>query len=273
MRCWMNQGTTMCFNNIQKDIEYCSRYGFEAVELKYSLICNCDQIWIKELLHRNKIHVGSIGAVQLPILRDDEVKRKREDRLRDLCQYADTLHAEYIIIIPPRGVMDIEKCRIMEDAAKILERYSEIAREYNVKLALEIMGFWDSWIGTIKDGLQIVHMTKQNNIGIVYDFYHVLGMKDLGETILEVKPENIFIVHVNDGNSCIAGYYDDDNRLWPYDGVVDIGRQMSMLQRVGYQGPFSMEVYQSQGWTFDMQECYRISRNRMRMIRSLCQYN
>lgn len=273
MQFWMNQGTTMCFNDIEKDIEYCNRYGFEAIELKYSLICNSDQLWIKELLHRNKIHVGSIGALQIPILQEDEIKRRGEVQLRNLCQCAYLLQSEYIIMIPPRGAIDIEENRMVEDAVKILERYSDIASEYNVKLALEITGFGDSYIHTIQDGLRIIHMTEKNNIGLIYDFYHVLGMEDLGKTILETKPENIFIVHINDGHKCMVGDYADDNRLWPYDGDIDIGIQMSMLQKIGYRGPFSMEVYHSQAWAFDIQECYKIAQDKVRKIKSMCQYN
>lgn len=272
MRFWMNQGTTMCFNDIEKDIEYCSKYGFEAIELKYSLICNSDQSWIKELLYRNKIRVGSIGAVQIPILQKEEVKRKGEMQLRNFCQCAYLLQSEYIIMIPPREKIKVEENVIIEDTVKILEEYSNIAEEYNVKLALEVMGFSDSYIHTIQEGLRIIHMTEKDNIGLIYDFYHVLGMEDLGKAILKAEPKDIFIVHINDGHKCVAGDYADDNRLWPYDGGIDIEMQLSMLQKIGYRGPFSMEVYHSQGWPFDIQECYKIARNKVREIKSKCQY-
>jgi len=260
----MNQGTTMCFHDTRKDIEYCSRYGFEAIELKYRLMQDYDQMWVKELLYKNKIRAGSIGAVQLPILQDEEGKRRGEERLRNLCQCAYMLQSEYIIMIPPRCSAATEGGRIAEDAVNILDRYSDIAEEYHVKLALEVMGFCDSYIRTIRDGLQIIHETGKRNLGIVYDFYHALGMEDSGQAILEAKPEEIFIVHVNDGRKCIAGEYIDEDRLWPYDGDVDINGQMDMLLRVGYHGPFSMEVYQPRGWTFGMQECYRIAWDRMK---------
>lgn len=271
MHCWMNQGTTMCFKNIEKDIECCNKYGFEAIELKYSLLCGFEGKQIKELLYKNKISVGSIGAIQLPVLQEEEVKKRVEKKLRDICRYADVLEAKYIIVIPPRGKIDTEWPRIAADTIDILTRYSDIAKEYNVQLALEIMGFGDSYIRTIKDALFIIRLVERQNIGLVYDFYHVLGMEDLGQAILEAKPENIFIVHVNDGKTCIAGDYIDENRLWPFDGNVDIDKQMSMLQKIGYQGSFSMEVYQKLAWPFDIDECYRIAQRNMRKVKSIYQ--
>lgn len=266
MRFWMNQGTTMRFHDIEKDIEYCNKYEFEAIELKYSLIRNYNLIWIKELLCENKIHVGSIGSLWLPILQKREVIIQEEMKLRNLCQCARILDAEFIIIIPPRGLVDVERGRILEDAVEILRKYSDIAKEYNIKLALEIMGFSNSCIRTIKDGLVVINMTEKKNIGIVYDFYHVLGMEKTEQAILEMRPENLYIVHVNDGINCNVGNYNDDNRLWPFDGDIDIEGQLRMLKEIHYFGPFSVEVYQPHMWTIDMEECYEIAQDRLRKM-------
>lgn len=271
MHCWMNQGTTMCYKNTEKDIECCNRYEFEAIELKYNLICGLDEKKIKELLKKNEVRVGSIGAIQLPVLQEEDARQKGEKKLRDICRYADVLDSKYIIVIPPRGIIDTEWFRIAEDAINILEKYSDIAKEYNVKLALEIMGFRDSYIRTIKDALFIVHMVQKQNVGLVYDFYHALGMEDLGQAISEVKPDIISIVHINDGKTCIEGDYIDENRLWPFDGDIDIDKQIGMLQKIGYKGPFSMEVYQRQAWLFNIEECYRIAQRKMRKVRSIYQ--
>lgn len=271
MRCWMNQGTTMRFNSVEKDIEYCSQYGFEAIELKYNLICSLPQGTLKDLLQRYMVKVGSIGALQLPILQEKEVKFQMEKKLNAICQCAYALGAEHITVIPRRSTIDAEWGRIEEDVVKILERYCEIADQYNLKMAMEVMGFSDSYINTIEDGLKVIELTKKDNLGLIYDFYHVLGMKDLGKAILDVRPGKVYIVHVNDGMKCDAGKYFDDNRLWPGDGQIDIKNQMDMLMEIGYQGPFSIEVYQSRKWSYDIQECYRIARDKIiRMERFVC---
>lgn len=266
MRCWMNQGTTMCFNNIEKDIEYCCKYGFESIELKYNLICNFDMVWIKDLLQSSNVRAGSIGAIQLPIMQGKEVKIKAEEKLNIICECANVLQSEFIVVIPPRGMESEDWHIIEEDAVRILEKYSSIAAGYHVKLAMEVMGFSDAYINTIERGLKIVEQVGKNNLGIIYDFYHVLGMRDLEQVILRTVSENIFIVHVNDGIKCSIGKYQDNNRLWPGDGDVDIVKQIGMLKSIGYNGPFSMEVYQPQPWNCDMQECYRIAQRRMKKI-------
>lgn len=266
MRCWMNQGTTLRYNDVEKDIWYCHKYQFEAIELKYSMICNYGQTKMKDLVCRNNIRVGSIGALQLPLFQKEKIKQQSEKKLRNMCEYAYMLNTKYVIVFPPRGNADGEWDMIEEEAIKVLGKYSDIADEYNVKLAVEIMGFSDSCIHTIKDGLSVIGKTGRRNIGLLYDFYHTLGMGNLGRDIVEVNPEKIYIVHVNDGMKCDNGKYVDDSRLWPYDGEIGIDRQLGMLKKIGYRGPFSMEVYQSQKWAFDMQECYRIARDKMRQM-------
>lgn len=269
MQCWMNQGTTMCFNNIEKDIEYCSKYGFESIELKYNLIRNYDLTWINDLLQSSNIRAGSLGAICLPIMQGKEAELKTEEKLNILCECANVLRAEFIVIIPPRGKKGEDWHMIEEDAVKILEKYSSIADGYHIKLAMEVMGFSDAYINTIERGLQIVDQVGADNLGIIYDFYHVLGMEDLGQAILRAVTENIFIVHVNDGIKCSIGEYQDDNRLWPGDGDVDMVKQISMLKSIGYNGPFSLEVYRPQPWACDIQECYRTAQIRMKEIGQL----
>lgn len=269
MRSWMNQGTTMCFNNIEKDIEYCSKYGFESIELKYNLICNLDMKWIRDLLQSSNICAGSVGAIRLPVMQGKEAELKTEERLKIFCECANVLQAEFIVVIPSRGRESEDWHMIEEDAVRILEKYSSIASGYNVKLAMEVMGFSDAYINTIERGLKIVGQVGKNNLGIIYDFYHVLGMGDLEHIILKAVLESIFIVHVNDGIRCNTGEYQDDNRLWPGDGDVDVVKQISMLKSIGYNGPFSMEVYQSQPWAYDIQECYKIAQSKMKKIEQL----
>lgn len=269
MRRWMNQGTTMRFNNVEQDIECCSKYGFEAIELKYNLIRSLDLARIKDLLQSSGVLAGSIGAVQLPIMQDNEAKLLMEEKLNSLCRCAQALQAEHIIVIPPRGAENADWHMIEEDAVKILEKYCGVADGYKVKLALEATGFSDSCINNFEQGLQIIRHLKKDNLGLVYDFYHALGMEDLGRGILAAEPKDIFIVHINDGMKCNAGGYSDDDRLWPGDGDADIKNQVEMLRGIGYQGPFSLEVYQAEKWPFDIKECYKTAYDRMNAIGEL----
>lgn len=266
MQRWMNQGTTMRFNDIEKDIECCATYGFEAIELKYNLVCHYEPERVKELLVRNSVYAGSIGAVQLPILQDNISEGLMEEKFYSICQYADVLGAENIVAIPPRGRSDIDWGRIEEDAVKVVKRFADIAKEYQIKLALEIIGFYDSLINTIEKGLKLIARAKKDNLGIIYDLYHAMAMEDCGQTILKADPKDVFIVHVNDGKKCSPGKYQDDDRLWPGEGDIDIAKQISMIKSIGYKGPFSIEVYQPQMWSFDIQKCYKIAQDKMNVV-------
>ena len=266
MQRWMNQGTTMRFNDIEKDIRCCGKYGFDAIELKYNLVCHHELERIKELLDRNNVCAGSIGGLQLPVLREKEIERLMEEKLYSLCHCADILKAEYVVAIPPRSKSNANQWDIEEDMVRILERYSEIADGYGVKIAVEVTGFSDSLLNTVSQGIDVINQVKKKNLGLIYDFYHVMGMADLGKAVMKARAENIFIVHVNDGLKCTVGEYDDFNRLWPGDGDIDIAGQIGMLKAVGYRGPFSMEVYQPQMWPYAIHKCYHMAQYKMNII-------
>lgn len=266
MRRWMNQGTTMRFNDIEKDIRCCKKYGFDAIELKYNIVRHHELDWIKELMDRNSVCAGSIGALQLPILREKEIEHLMEEKLYSLCHCADTLKAEYVVAIPPRGKPNANQQEIEEDMVRILARYSEIADGYGVKIAVEVTGFSDSLLNTVSQGIDVINQVKKKNLGLIYDFYHVMGMADLGKAVKMARAENIFIVHVNDGLKCPVGEYDDCDRLWPGEGDIDIAEQIGMLKAIGYRGPFSMEVYQPQMWPYAIQKCYHIAQYKMNII-------
>lgn len=269
MQRWMHQGTTMRFNDIEGDIACCERYGFDAIELKYNLVCNHNRGQLKNLLWESGIKVGSVGALWLPVLQNKAVKRERELRLKSLCEYAGYLEADYVTVLPNREIWNVEWRDIEEDAVSILEKYSNIAKEYNVKLAMEIMGFSDCCINTIKKGLEVMNQVGKDNLGLIYDFYHSLGMEDLGAGIVNAKGNNIFIVHVNDGECCTPGLYCDDGRLWLGDGEFRLGNQIDMLRKIAYSGPFSVEVYRQEMREISVEECYKKAQDSLDRIEAL----
>jgi len=259
----------MRYCNIEGDIVCCKQYGFDAIELKYNIICNYNREQIKDLLWKNDVRAGSIGALWIPVLQDDVRKSERELQLRSLCDLAEYLEADYIMILPNREVGNAEWRDIEEDAVRLIKDYSNIAEEYNVNLAMEIMGFSDCCINTIDKSLEIINRVGKDNLGLVYDFYHILGMKDLGEGILGTEGKNIFSVHVNDGERCSPGVYYDDHRLWLGEGALKVENQIDMLKRIGYKGPFSVEVYQQEMWEISMEACYKKAQNSMDRIEKL----
>ncbi|MBD5448789.1 MAG: sugar phosphate isomerase/epimerase [Lachnospiraceae bacterium] len=262
MERWMNQGTTLCYHDVEKDITYCHKYHFEAIELKYSVIKDFNLDKLKQLLENNQVRVGALGALCLPVFEDIVRKQQMERKLDNMCQIAVEIECEYIVLIPPRGKM---KKEIKEDfeIISLFQTYLAIAERYGLKLAFEVTGFEDSLVNTFQRGLMLTRTLSSKNIGLILDFYHFFsgGMKY--NELLEAKADEIFIVHANDGVKNRDRRYLDEDRFWPGEGDFQISELIDILQRINYSGPISIEVYQRTGWKTDIEYCYQNSMLKM----------
>lgn len=257
MEKWINQGTTLCYNNVEKDIIYCHKYGFDAIELKYNVIKDYDMNALKWQLERNHVKVGALGAVSLPIYEDYDKKLQMKKRIEHMCQIAAAIECVNIVVISPyrkkEYILENEDKEIMS----LLETYLRIAEEYGRKLAFEVLGFHNAAVNTFQKGLMLIRTLSSENIGLILDFYHFFGGNMDKDEIRNAKVGEIFIVHVNDGKKNKNGKYLDDDRLWPGDGEFEIDDLMQILKEMNYSGPISLETYRQEGWKFDIEECYK----------------
>ena len=253
----MNQGTTLCYNDIEKDIIYCHKYVFDAIELKYNVIKDYDIDALKWLLKRTHVKVGALGAVLLPVYEDYDKKKQMKKKIEHMCQIAVAIECKNIVVIPP---FRKQEC-ILEDEdneiLSLLENFLKIAEEYNRKLAFEVLGYHNATVNTFQKGLKLIRTLSSENIGLILDFYHFFGGNMDKDEIKKAKAKEIFIVHVNDGKKNKNGKYLDDDRLWPGDGEFEIDDLMQILKEMNYSGPISLETYRQEGWKFDIEECYK----------------
>ena len=179
----MNQGTTMKYNDVEKDFLLCNQYGFSGIELKYNMVKDYSTEYIKQLSYNNDVRVGSLSGILLPILQAENIRQQCKMRFDNMCSFAQKVNAPYIVAYPARGKINEDESIIESDTIDILKEYSDIAEEYGIKIALEVTGYKDSYLNKISDGLKIINMLACECIGLVYDFYHVFGTEDLGQAI------------------------------------------------------------------------------------------
>lgn len=266
MEWWMHQGTTMRYNDVAKDFFFCGKYGFSAIELKYNMVRNYSAEYIKNLSNQNNVAIGSLTGIMLPVLQIGNVKQQSKKRFANMCSFAKKVNAEFVVAYPARGKTNEDRNLIEEDIIDILKEYSDIADEYNIKIAIEVIGYNDSYLNNISDGLRIINIMQRECLGLVYDFYHMYGTEDLGKAICLTENNRIFIVHIGDGHRCKCGKYLDANRLWPGEGDAGILEQLKIMRKIRYMGPCSLEIYNHTPWVFDMETCYRIAKEKAEWV-------
>lgn len=262
---WMNTGTTYCYDDVYNDVVYAGEFGFDGIELKYNRIKNKDINTIHTLSREHGVKIGAIGA--LKISADTDTTNDKTDRLKHMLEISSALECGIIVVIPERiqhkeSLNDIEEVFIQN-----LLKYSEISRISGISLAVEITGFADSAINDFYRGYELIHHMNADNVGIVFDFYHFMGMhEDIGK-LKSIDKNELFIVHVNDGFiPDQRGSYPDDERVWPGDGEFPISEILDQIKEPGQMIPYSMEVYGKEPWQFSHRKCFEMAKDKWSII-------
>jgi sugar phosphate isomerase/epimerase len=81
------------------------------------------------------------------------------------------------------------------------------------------------------------------NVGLLVDCFHVHTAGDTWARIGDIPANKIILAHLNDAPKIPVADVDDGQRLLPGDGAIDVLAFMTALQRAGYDGPISLEVF------------------------------
>jgi Sugar phosphate isomerases/epimerases len=152
--------------------------------------------------------------------------------------------AAVVCITGPAGDRDPDEARaIAVDGLRVLAREAESA---GVRLALEPFereGIEDwSLIGSLDEAAELIEEVGSDSIGIQFDVWHLWN-----SDVLEQLPRHAHLiagVHVNDRREPTRGWAD---RVLPGDGAADLPAILGVLEDVGWNGFYDLEVFSDNG--------------------------
>jgi len=133
-----------------------------------------------------------------------------------------------------------------------LRPIADILGEHGVKLGLEYVGpaslrrgHAHEFIHDLAGWRELCAEIGAPNLGLLLDAYHWYTSGGPAEELLTLRNEDIVLVHMNDG---IAGVERDEQldlvRCLPGEsGVIDLDTFLRALQRIGYDGPMTVEPF------------------------------
>jgi sugar phosphate isomerase/epimerase len=232
-------------------VKLAAEYGFGAVDASGaeldSLIANFGKDGAIDFLSENKVVIGTIG---LPV----EWRHTEEKFRSDLSKLV--LHAEAASALGCKSCStyvlpstDYNAAHFMVLATRRLRVCAQILNAYGMKLGIEFVGphhlrtawkhpfIWDldstlDWIDTI----------DQRNVGLLFDAYHWYTNEHSIEDILKLSASEIVHVHINDARDIPVSEVLDNDRLFPGEGVIDLGGFLRALKQIGYQGVIAQEI-------------------------------
>ncbi|WP_245449837.1 sugar phosphate isomerase/epimerase family protein [Rhizobium leguminosarum] len=147
---------------------------------------------------------------------------------------------------PPQGTKDIHSFRSkMHDA---LAELIDTARDVGIKIGIEPIH--PMYAGD----RHVINTMRQTNdlidefghiLGIVADVYHCWWDPEFENELRRAGPERILTFHYCDWLVPTKSWFD---RGMVGDGIIDIARYKRLLDEIGYQGPFELEIFSDLDW-------------------------
>lgn len=145
----------------------------------------------------------------------------------------------------PVGDLGERKARsIVVDA---LRTFALVAREAGTRVAIEPMRpqFRSEWtlVSTLKESLDLLDFVGDDDVGLVFDIWHMWDSDSVMELIPEAAPR-IFGVQVSDYRDPNRGPRD---RVLAGQGVADVPRLLATLREGGFDGWYDLELFSDDG--------------------------
>ena len=151
----------------------------------------------------------------------------------DLILVCSSVHRE------ARGGID----RMADDFAELGER----AARRGLRVGYEALA-WGRHVFDHRDAWEVVRRADRPNVGLILDSFHTLSRKIDPETIRRIPGDRIFFVQLADAPLIEMDllYWSRHFRSMPGEGDLDVTGFMRAVSAAGYDGPWSLEVFNDQ---------------------------
>ncbi|WP_308638789.1 sugar phosphate isomerase/epimerase family protein [Paenibacillus silvisoli] len=237
-----------------------SKYGFQTVDVDAKGLIDRNGLeGARELLAKNEVSIGSIGlSVEW---RDTEEKfREGLRRLAEEAAAAAALGCRVCCtyVLP---ATNFKAAHFAVIATRRLRTCAQILGAYGISLGLEFVGphhlrtAWaNPFLWTVEETLDWIAAIGEPNVGLLFDAYHWYTNGLSVADIDALSPEQIVHVHINDAPDLPVEEVRDNGRLYPGEGVIDLGGFLGALNRIGYKGSVTQEILSAEAPTQSPEE-------------------
>lgn len=258
--------------NLEERVGAYRTAGFRNVEfflphVKEHLVAGRSVAEVRRLLNDHDLRcIGGFEGAVLSFASREALKRNEEEVLAN-CRLISELGGGVLVVgtdgpeSPPKDPLGNMARRFAAIGKKIRELDVAIAVEFN----------WGPLLKSLRAAAEVARRSEAQNIGVLFDpaHYHCTPTK-----FGEINAENVpFIkhVHVNDmaDRPGELSHCNDDRKL-PGEGVLDLQRIFRAIERHGYRGYFSIEMFDRRLWKMAPR---RAAADLYRSLTSLCSGN
>jgi len=178
---------------------------------------------------------------------DGARKAESDSRKRRLLEASEALHAKHIKI----GDFYNTACPM----PRIIEAFAALCKEAEdcgATIGFEFMA--SAMIDNLKDSLVMVETAGAKNGGLILDIVHVVNLGITYEEISSIPLQYLINLELNDGTLPGSPRHDPSRaRRFCGEGEFDIKGFIKCVSKMGYTGPWAVEVYSEElvGWSLE----------------------
>lgn len=276
MKLALNGATTMTAD-LETDIRAAAAAGYDLVELRsnklYTYLENHTVDDLKAFLAETGIGVLSINTLEHITWRSEEDYAAIKAECAKLCEISAAIGCPYVLSVPGalrQGPKTDEET--IEESVRVLNELADIAEPYGIKIGFEFLGEAGNSVTTLDLGSKIVDLVGRESVGNVIDTYHFYAGSSSFDALEDLDPSKLFIFHINDAEDLPKDQLNDSKRLYPGLGVLPITEMKATLDKIGYDGPVSVEIFRPEYWEQDPFEVAAKAKTATEEVLGLGQY-
>ena len=246
-------GATLMTTSTQRVLEIARETGYAGIEARAErLLKDAAEVRATAGIVRPK-EVLTLNGVALTVQADGRMDRRLiEDDLKPRLQICQDLGAPYLLAIPPRAP-GLETRRAIPATRDALELARDRADRLGIRIAFEFLGFADCPINT--PDIATATVDGIDGIELVLDscHWHASGSQPLNS----FPVERLALVHLNDAPDKPPREIEDEDRVLPGEGVIQLKNLTAALASRGYSEPWSLETFNHAYWKQDPEDIAR----------------
>lgn len=251
MKIALNGATTM-HADLSTDIRAAGAAGYDLLEIwsakLYRYLKTKTVADLKYELEAAGIEPYSINSIEHITFRSNEDYAKIKAECEALSAIAGEIGCPYIVVVPGKLPDGASQQSVIDESVRVLNELGEIAARHNVCLAFEFLGQSDCSVQTLDLCNEIVEAVGRENIGNVVDSFHFYAGNSTFEAIDSMRPEKLFIFHINDAEDLPKEQLTDAQRLYPGEGILPLAAIKEHFDNIGYDRMVSIEIFRPEYW-------------------------
>jgi 2-keto-myo-inositol isomerase len=245
-------GATSMTSSLETDVEATAQAGFKGLEVWAEKVDRYLESHttaeLQALFSERGISPLALDAIVFIGFRGSEYPLVQA-RCRTLSRIARLIGCPTIVVVPsPLPDREMTWADVADEYVKVLRDLADIAAGDGIRLSFEFLGFGWCSVRTPRAAWEIVRKVNRPNVGMTIDAAHFYGGGGLLHELDMLDPARIFAFHLDDLEDLPKEALTDASRLLPGEGIVPLKDICASLQRIGYNGHCSVELFRPEYW-------------------------